>query len=62
VVLAEVISQEFLVDMLDYREEAPLGCVKGQFCIRVPGRWDIGYAEQAPSQRFAHLGRVSTSP
>src|SRR5262249_18161303 len=58
VVLAEVISQEFLVDMLDDREEASVGCVKGKFCIRVPWRRNAGYAEQAPGQCFTHLGRI----
>src|SRR5207342_1203221 len=58
VVLAEVIPQESLVDLLDDREEAPVGGAKRQLRIRVPRRRDIGYAEQAPGQRLAHLRRV----
>src|SRR5215469_543121 len=58
VVLTEVISQEFLVNMLDEREEAPVGSAKGQLRVCVPWRGDVGYAEQAPGQRFAHLGRI----
>src|SRR6516164_4105263 len=58
IVLAEVISQEFLVDMLDDREEAPVGGAEGQLRVCVPWRGDAGYAEQTPGQGFAHLGRI----
>ena len=57
-VLAEVISQEILVDMLDDREEAPVGTVEGQFRVCVPRGGNTRDAEQAPGQRFAHLRRV----
>src|SRR5215471_2717758 len=58
VVLAEVTSEEFLVDMLDNREEAPVGSAEGQLRVCVPRRGDAGYTEQTPGQRFAHLGRI----
>src|SRR5215469_1720498 len=58
VILAEVISEEFFVDMLDDREEAPVGSAEGQLRVCVPCRGDAGYAEQAPGQRFPHLGRI----
>src|SRR6516164_9646243 len=58
VVLAEVIPQKFLVDLLDDREEAPVGSAEGQLRVCVPWRGDPGYAEQTPGQRFAHLGRI----
>src|SRR6516162_5989763 len=58
IVLAEVIPEEFLVDMLDDREEAPVGSAEGQLRVCVPWRRDAGYAEQTPRQRFAHLGRI----
>src|SRR5215472_3587403 len=57
-VLAEVISEEFLVDMLYDREEAPVGSAEGQLRVCVPRRGDAGYAEQTPGERFAHLGRI----
>src|SRR5690242_18926558 len=44
--------------MLDDGEEAPVGFVKGQLCIRVLWRRNASYTEQAPGQGFAHLGRV----
>src|SRR5215469_4723086 len=56
--LAEVISEEFLVDMLYDREEAPVGSAEGQLRVCVPWRGDAGYAEQTPGQRFAHLGWI----
>src|SRR5215467_15818366 len=58
VVLAEVISEEFLVDMLDDREKAPVGSAEGQLRVCVPGRGDASYAEQTPGERFAHLRRI----
>ena len=56
-VLAEVISQEFLLYMLDDREETPVGFVEGQLRVCVPsGR--IPAVPTAPGQRFAHLRRI----
>ena len=50
-----MISQELLVDVLDDRKEAPVSCAEGQLRVRMPWRGNIGQAEQAPGQRFAHL-------
>ena len=57
-VVTEAISQEFLVDMLDDREESPVGRAESQLRIGMPWRRNVGYAEQAPGQCFAHLGRI----
>src|SRR6202162_5825510 len=48
-------SQELLVAVLDDRKEAPVSCAQGQLRVRMPWRGNIGQAEQAPGQRFAHL-------
>src|SRR2546421_11385319 len=50
-----MISQELFVNMLDDRKEAPVFWAEGQLRVRMPWRGNIGQAEQAPGQRFAHL-------
>src|ERR1700730_12292468 len=50
-----MVSQELLVDMLDDRKQASVFRAEGQLRVRMPWRGNIGQAEQAPGQRFAHL-------
>ena len=58
VVVAEVILQEPLVDLLDNGEQAVVVCVERELGIGVPRRGNACVPEQTPGQRLPHLRRI----